>query len=261
MHDVSFEQALELIRAKDPRYHAEAYRFVREALDYTQKTTGRDARGRVRHVTGQELLVGIRDFALAQFGPMAMTVLEEWGIHKCQDFGEIVFNMVENGGSPTLEIDDLKDAEAFAARLREGADPVSEYLAQHLSPAARQGLKLKVKSQAFHEVLIRELNEIISAHPLYEKRRFAEIPLSPQAKCLLNRELRGPQLALVNRLLLEEAYPAELAKSGGLLAKTADDSREDFADGYDFFEVFRKPFLPKTRAQKPAAAPAETSHK
>ena len=95
MHEVSFEEAFRKIRAKDPRYHRDAYLFVREALDHTQKTIGKDPRGRIRHVSGQELLAGIRDYALQQFGPMAITVLEEWGVRGCADFGEIVFNMVE----------------------------------------------------------------------------------------------------------------------------------------------------------------------
>jgi len=95
MQEISFEEALAEIQAKDPRYHREAYLFVREALDHTQKTVAKDVRGRIRHVTGQELLAGIRDFALEQFGPMAKTLLEEWGVRCCQDFGEIVFNMVE----------------------------------------------------------------------------------------------------------------------------------------------------------------------
>jgi uncharacterized repeat protein (TIGR04138 family) len=95
MHDISFEEALDLILARDPRYHRDAYLFVREALDHTQKSVGKDRRGRSRHVTGQELLAGIRDYALQQFGPMSMTVLGEWGVHSCPDFGEMVFNMVE----------------------------------------------------------------------------------------------------------------------------------------------------------------------
>ena len=97
MHEVSFEETLAKIEAKDPRYQREAYLFVREALDHTQKTIAKDARGRIRHVTGQELLTGIRDFALQQFGPMTKMVLEEWGIRACSDFGEIVFNMIEVG--------------------------------------------------------------------------------------------------------------------------------------------------------------------
>lgn len=107
MQEVSFERALELIRAKDPRFENEGYAFVREALDHTQKTIGKGAR--VRHVTGQELLEGIRDFALAQFGPMAMMVLEEWGIRSCQDFGDIVFNMVDIGLLAKTEKDSRAD--------------------------------------------------------------------------------------------------------------------------------------------------------
>ena len=107
MQDVSFERALELIRAKDPRFEDDAYTFVREALDHTQKTIGKSTR--IRHVTGQELLAGIRDFALAQFGPMAMTVLEEWGIRTCQDFGDIVFNMVDIGLLAKTEKDSRAD--------------------------------------------------------------------------------------------------------------------------------------------------------
>ena len=97
MQEVSFEESLVKIQAKDPRYHREAYLFVRDGLDYTQKMIVKDARRRVRHVTGQELIAGIREFALQQFGPMAKTVLEDWGIHRCEDFGEIVFNMIEVG--------------------------------------------------------------------------------------------------------------------------------------------------------------------
>ncbi|HOC56868.1 MAG TPA: hypothetical protein PKI20_14700 [Verrucomicrobiota bacterium] len=97
MQEVSFEQALATIQAKDPRYDREAYLFVREALEHTQKTIAKNPRGRIRHVTGQELLAGIRDFALQQFGPMTKTVLEEWGMRRCEDFGEIVFNMVAVG--------------------------------------------------------------------------------------------------------------------------------------------------------------------
>jgi len=95
MQEINFDEAVEMILAKDSRYSRDAYAFVRESLDFTQKTIGKENRGQVRHITGQELLDGIRQFALAQFGPMVVTVLEEWGIHNSRDFGEIVFNMVE----------------------------------------------------------------------------------------------------------------------------------------------------------------------
>jgi len=97
MHDINFDEELEKIVGKDSRYTREAYLFVREALDHTQRMIGKPTReDERRHVSGQQLLEGIRDFALQQYGPMALTVLNEWGIRRCEDFGEIVFNMVEN---------------------------------------------------------------------------------------------------------------------------------------------------------------------
>ena len=85
----------EQILARDSRFHRDAYHFLREALDYTQRNHPREPRAKIRHVTGQELLDGIRRFALEQFGPMATTVLDEWGVRRCEDFGDMVFNMVE----------------------------------------------------------------------------------------------------------------------------------------------------------------------
>jgi len=108
MQEVSFEEALAQVQAKDPRYTRDAYLFVREALDYTQKAIAKSAR-RVRHVSGQELLAGIREFALQEFGPMAKTLLDEWGIHCCSDFGEIVFNMIEVGWLAKTEKDSRAD--------------------------------------------------------------------------------------------------------------------------------------------------------
>jgi len=108
MNTANFDEALEQITQKDPRYHRDAYLFVREALDHTQKLVSKTGKGdarqsgdeeaepKVRHVSGQELLEGIRAYALEQFGPMTLTVLSEWGVNRCEDFGEIVFNMVEN---------------------------------------------------------------------------------------------------------------------------------------------------------------------
>ena len=137
MHALNFEETLEKMMQSDPRYTRNAYLFIREALDYTQKVADKKAKDEVRHVSGQELLAGIRRYALEQFGPMAQMVFNEWGIRNCQDFGELVFNMVE---------------------------------------------------------------------------------------C-------------------------------NLLAKTPQDSRDDFKEGYDFFEAFRRPFLPAIEIRSPAPAP------
>lgn len=96
-----FDDLLTPVLEKDPRFTREAYHFVREALDFTQELIKRRGESLPRpalghHITGKELLDGIRDFALAQFGPMTCSVLAEWGVTRCEDFGAIVFNLVEH---------------------------------------------------------------------------------------------------------------------------------------------------------------------
>jgi uncharacterized repeat protein (TIGR04138 family) len=89
---------------RDPRYTYEAYEFVFAALAHTQRLLGRvpsDAEaaspGPQYHVSGRELVEGIRDLALREFGRMARVVLRLWGINSTSDFGEIVFNLVDAG--------------------------------------------------------------------------------------------------------------------------------------------------------------------
>jgi uncharacterized repeat protein (TIGR04138 family) len=102
----------ELVR-RDPRYAYEAYEFIFAALAHTQKLLGRvppaDAPPEQdHHVTGPQLLEGVRDLALREFGLMARTVFRMWGINRTDDFGEIVFNLVEsNLMSKTTEDDRL----------------------------------------------------------------------------------------------------------------------------------------------------------
>jgi uncharacterized repeat protein (TIGR04138 family) len=95
MHTVNFEETIDAILGKDSRYNRDAYLFIREALDHTQKLLGRSGKNEIHHVSCQELLEGIRAYALQQYGPMTVTVLGEWGIRHCEDFGELVFNMIE----------------------------------------------------------------------------------------------------------------------------------------------------------------------
>jgi len=134
MQEVIFDEALEQILARDARYHRDAYHFLREALDFTQRNQPREPRAKVRHVTGQELLDGIRRYALEQFGPMAVTVLEEWGVRRCEDFGEMVFNMVEARLLAKTDQDSRDD-------FRGGYD-FHEAFKQPFLPAARRNVKL-----------------------------------------------------------------------------------------------------------------------
>jgi uncharacterized repeat protein (TIGR04138 family) len=141
MQEVTFEEALEHVLAKDPRYQRDAYLFLREALDYTQKWVGRENGGKLRHVTGQELLDGIRQFALEQFGPMTLTVFEEWGVRNCGDFGEIVFNMLEIGLLAKTEKDTRADFQGgydFEDAFRKPFLPAGNLLIQPNEPKPAQ---------------------------------------------------------------------------------------------------------------------------
>ena len=93
-----FSEVVDLIRRESPRFDKGAYFFVKQALDHTLKSIKKEGEARAsHHVSGQELLGGIREFALQQYGPMTYTVLERWGMRRCEDFGDIVFHLVEYG--------------------------------------------------------------------------------------------------------------------------------------------------------------------
>lgn len=100
---------------RDPRYAYEAYEFVFQALHFTQKLLGREspgARDQVgpkHHVSGPELLRGIRELALLEFGMLAKTVFHQWGIRTTDDFGNIVFNLIEAELMSKTDNDSLND--------------------------------------------------------------------------------------------------------------------------------------------------------
>lgn len=109
---IGFEDAVDQIVAADNRYARAAYFFLREALDFTVKDLNRQRSERAgQHVSGAELLHGVRQYALDQFGPMVITVFEEWGVHRCSDFGNMVFNLIELGVFGKSDTDKLEDFE------------------------------------------------------------------------------------------------------------------------------------------------------
>ena len=152
MDGINFDEVLELIVAKDPRYPRDAYMFLREALDHTQRMMAKmakDASPRQpakedapRHVSGQQLLEGIRDYATQQFGPMTASVLSEWGIKRCEDFGELVFNMVEKSLLAKTDKDsreDFKGGYDFDTAFRQPYLPKAR-LAHPVKPTVLKGV-------------------------------------------------------------------------------------------------------------------------
>jgi len=125
MQKIGFAEALEIIVAEDPRYDREAYVFLRDALDFTIKQLKKNKEDVSRHVTPPQLLDGVRQFAIKEFGPMVPAVFSYWGVQNCGDIGEIVFNLIRIGIFGKTETDSIEQfrnyydfEEAFVAPFR-----------------------------------------------------------------------------------------------------------------------------------------------
>jgi uncharacterized repeat protein (TIGR04138 family) len=109
MQKIGFAEALDSIVTSDPRYARDAYVFLRDALDFTTKQQKKIKGTTVRHVAGPELLEGVRQYALKEFGPMVISVFSFWGIKCCEDVGHMVFNLIEAGIFGKTDEDSIED--------------------------------------------------------------------------------------------------------------------------------------------------------
>ena len=109
MNEHSFSDTVDAICQNDPRYSDEAYYFIRDALDFATKALQKPRSGPQKHISGTELLDCIRQFTLREYGPMAFTVLNSWHILGTEDFGELVFNLVDAGALGKTEEDKRED--------------------------------------------------------------------------------------------------------------------------------------------------------
>lgn len=112
MQDLDFDEVVSLICKEDGRFDRHAYQFLRQGLDATVKELKKRDTSRAQqslHVTGPELLDGLRVYALDQYGPLTKTVLNTWGVTRCSDFGEMVFNLIEYNVFSKTETDRKED--------------------------------------------------------------------------------------------------------------------------------------------------------
>src|SRR6202165_1008578 len=109
MQKIGFSEALDSMVAADTLYQRNAYVFLRDALDFTTKQQKKIKGTTVRHVAGPELLDGVRQHALKEFGPLVITVFDSWGIHSCEDIGHMGFNLIGAGIFGKTEEDSIED--------------------------------------------------------------------------------------------------------------------------------------------------------
>jgi uncharacterized repeat protein (TIGR04138 family) len=146
MAKINFSEVLEQICANDARFSSDAYHFVQEGLNHTLKSLKRGGQHAHRHVSGQELLHGLREFALKEYGPMSKAVLNEWGIKTTDDIGQIVFNLVNAsvlGKNDTDSPSDFKNVFNFDDAFVKPFVPRNVVL-----PATRKSARTKIKKRS-----------------------------------------------------------------------------------------------------------------
>jgi uncharacterized repeat protein (TIGR04138 family) len=121
---IEYELALDKVLEKDARYARPAYFFVQRALQFYREThVGEQGMG---HIKGAELLVGVRELALSEFGPMARPVLNAWGLVAGEDVGEIVYNLI-GAGLMSKTDEDRKEDFAGIMKFDEALDREAQW--------------------------------------------------------------------------------------------------------------------------------------
>jgi len=109
MNQQEFKSTVERIITNDSRYTTEAYEFIGEAVNFTAaKLKKNRLNPKTRHITCLELLYGVSEFAIKQFGPMAGDIFETWGLRSSQAIGDVVFNMINEQLLSASENDSLE---------------------------------------------------------------------------------------------------------------------------------------------------------
>ena len=140
------DEAIAKALASRGPYPIEAYQFIREGLEYSVgrvQASSRDIHGASppegNHVTGQQLCMGLLDFAIFRYGMLAPAVLERWRIHRTDDFGRMVFAMIDVGimaKTPSDSIEDFRSVYDFAEVF--SPDSIRRRLAAAGAPPAQR---------------------------------------------------------------------------------------------------------------------------
>jgi hypothetical protein len=131
--------------------------------------------------------------------------------------GKTLNGWIQLESGATLSIGGIEDAAAFAGKLANGQDAVSIFLRGKLEELVRADVAAYAPSnanaKALVAALVKDLNQVIAGPPIYDKTRFGQVALRPETDALLKQSPTGLELARLNKMLIEDAYPAELARS------------------------------------------------
>ena len=102
---------IQMVIEEQGLYPVEAFEFVQRGVTFTSEQVHANQTDTTvsRHVSGRQLCEGLREFAQLQWGLLARLVLQFWNINATEDFGRIVFTLIEHGGLAKTEEDTLED--------------------------------------------------------------------------------------------------------------------------------------------------------
>ena len=102
------------------------------------------------------------------------------------------------------------DPASFLSKLTKSSDPVSQYLKSGIPKTLEYLNDPEHTDSAIPlDLLIQELNEVIENEPVYDTARFANVILGEETKAMLALNPTGNNRVVLNRLLLQDAYPGE----------------------------------------------------
>lgn len=126
---------------------------------------------------------------------------------------------LENSAT-SLSVDAIVDQGALAAKLVSGTDALSVFLRSKLEPLVKVDLATysatNPNAKPLLSALVKDINQVISGPSIFEATRFSGVPLRPETEAMLKGSPQGVRVTRLNKLLIEDAYPAELAKSAAM---------------------------------------------
>ena len=119
--------------------------------------------------------------------------------------------------STSFSGNDILDLSALGKKILGKADALSAFLNDQLDDDAKSVFAAVPNDDADIKTarsrLAKDFSKIVLGPSIYERERFKNIQMRPETQTLLKQEVRGRELACLNRMLLEDAYPSEFSQS------------------------------------------------
>ena len=151
-------------------------------------------------------------------GPLSKATLAKIAAMTSLFDGQTLAGWIQAPPAPlTFSANDLTDLPELARKLTEGSDAIAAFLREQLDAPAKTSLAAFAPTEAsakeLTSALVKNLNRLVGGASVYDAARFQNVRLRPATDALRRKNPSGQDLARLNRVLLEDAFPHELAPS------------------------------------------------